>query len=123
MKTDTVNINKWEVNEAASNSYDIINHGLNNTRINIKTTDYRNAATLKIKENAELIVAAVNACKDINPDNPLKVASHLVEFVEMYKKLHAELEHFINATPTGDKRVQLTGLNILALWQLNQVTE
>lgn len=38
------------------------------------------------KENAELIVAAVNACKTINPDNPLNVAKVLPEFINWLLK-------------------------------------
>ena len=38
------------------------------------------------KVNAELIIAAVNACQKVNPDNPLAVAEALPD---MYKALRA----------------------------------
>lgn len=98
MKADTININKWEVNEAASNSYDIINHGLNNTRINVITQDYRHSYS-KAKDTAELIVAAVNACKDINPDNPLNAAKVLPELFHILLRVKIMF----------DNRAEITG--------------
>jgi len=39
--------------------------------------------------NADIIVLAVNACKEINPDNPISVAESIVD---MYEALKAMLE-------------------------------
>jgi len=38
------------------------------------------------KVNAELIVAAVNACQKVNPDNPLAVAEALPDMYEALKE-------------------------------------
>ena len=49
--------------------------------------------------NAALIVAAVNACFAINPDNPLAVAEALPELVEACKLLVAWRDNLLEITP------------------------
>ena len=39
------------------------------------------------KVNAELIIAAVNACQKVNPDNPLAVAEALPDMYEALERL------------------------------------
>jgi len=108
--TNNVLIDKWEVLFAQDEMYYI-------------TTSGNDAAFAYDKKSADLIVTAVNACKAINPDNPLNAALHLVELIDMYKQLQQKLEILINATPTSETRAQLTVLNILALLKLKQATE
>ncbi len=41
------------------------------------------------KANAHLIVAAVNACTSVNPDNPLAVAESIKDMYEALKLIYA----------------------------------
>src|SRR4030095_4285339 len=83
METKTVNTELWDMFFAADGKYYI-------------TTSANDAAEAYTKETAELIVTAVNACKAINPDNPLAVAKILPELVEALKMgsdiIHHELK-------------------------------
>ena len=53
------------------------------------------------KANANLICEAVNACKEINPDNPLKVAQSIEELVEACNSLPEPKSILSEAAYTG----------------------
>ena len=52
--------------------------------------------------NAVLIVAAVNACFQINPENPMAVAEALPGLVEAAKEALRQLEAFFDKAYCGD---------------------
>jgi len=59
----------------------------------------KNAAKLlteKEKANAQLIVAACNACQAINPDNPIMVAHNIPELIDALKEYKYNLNDFGN---------------------------
>lgn len=81
MKTDTVNT-KWNLREKSYDTYSFYSVATGHGLLKLGTREID-------KQDAELILTAVNACKDINPDNPLKVAIGL-------PKLFKVLESVIN---------------------------
>jgi len=66
-----------------------------------------------IRANIALIVSSVNACFQVNPDNPLAVAEALPEIAETLKEAS---RYFINRP--GNWEVQLDGLLRAALAKL-----
>lgn len=88
MKTDNVlqpTIGQWRAMFSELTETNWINAGKKNICIlngNDNLDEEINAS--EAKANAELIVTAVNACKEINPDNPVKVAELLPEIIRNY---------------------------------------
>jgi hypothetical protein len=52
-----------------------------------------------LNKNAELIVTAVNACKEINPDNPLNVAKAIPELFENANDIKGLLWEYFDQLP------------------------
>jgi DNA-binding LacI/PurR family transcriptional regulator len=61
----------------------------------------RNKALEETIENAEFIVIACNACKEINPEHPELVAQNIKEMYEIIKYLKENCYDYIGAISAG----------------------
>ena len=77
----------------------------NQTREIAKVLFHGGSEDPEVNANAVLIVAAVNACFQINPENPMAVAEALPEMVCLVKRVMNECTDFelIIPRPIGDK--------------------
>jgi len=79
---DKVTERMWEVEKLNDNLYDIVI---------IETPRKWNFVSEAYSQaNANLIVTAVNACKSINPDNPLLVAESIEKAFRFLNKVYTE---------------------------------
>lgn len=61
----------------------------------IATVSFYRFSNDEAKANAHLIVAAVNACQKVNPDNPMAVAESIQEMYEALWQMHSLIEDLI----------------------------
>ncbi len=66
----------------------------------VKCNDKLVAGRIVNDDDAHLIIAAVNACAEVNPDNPLAVAEAIKP---MYKALIAIQQYLFCIAPEGTK--------------------
>jgi len=74
----------------------------NQTREIAKVLFHGGSEDPEVNANAVLIVAAVNACFSINPENPIAVAEALSELVAVCKETSRQLEGFYDKAIPAD---------------------
>jgi len=101
METETVNKELWESNDYIGkvNEFDSNTDKWFGGLITTTGTDYIKPCLVlgetkeQVQERTELIVTAVNACKEINPDNPLNVAKLLPKIFEILHNCRVTLKY------------------------------